>query len=458
MKANSSMVARWMSPLLIVVSTIVIPELTEATDVLPGERLWIARYDGPSHRSDSPAEVAVSPDGSTVFVTGDSYRPGCSNWATVAYSANGEQLWSARYDGAEHWCDNVAGIAVSDDGKRVYVTGQAQESDAGDITTIAYDAVGGSELWVASENAGLGIGADTAAGVVTHGANVYVVGTVNTRCDNSIDRCYYEVVVASYDGRTGQRRWIDEYESSAGTSSFVGAFGSGISVGAGDSVFVAAETAKGNVETLAYDGASGSRRWVAHSKDDYYANAIETSPDGGTVYVAAFSASEKYSVTAYAASDGSELWRVEKGSAIFGTPYIAVDPTGDEVFFAAGSREDYLAIAIDADTGSNVWRARYDAEGRVSDDPAGIVVSADGEEVIVTGTAGRPRSWGSTYATVAFDGASGEKLWVQKYGFGRLGNDHYATAIAAAPQGGAYITGESEGPTGWSDYATISYG
>lgn len=441
-----------------VVSIIVAPELTEATDALSGERLWIARYDGPSHRNDIPSEVAVSPDGSTVFVTGISYRPGCSNWATVAYSANGEELWSARYDGAEHWCDNVAGIAVSDDGKRVYVTGQTQETDAGDITTIAYDAVGGSELWVARENNGLDIRADTAAGVATHGANVYVVGTVNTRCDESIDRCYYKVVVASYDGQTGQRRWIDEYESAAGTSSFVGAFGSGITVGAGDSVFVAAETVKGNVETLAYDGASGSRRWVAHSKDDYYANAIETSPDGGTVYVAAFSTSNKYSLTAYAASDSSELWRVERGSATFGTPYIDVSPSGDKVFLAAESRGDYLVIAIDAGTGSNVWRAQYDAAGRVSDAPAGIVVSADGQEVMVTGTAGRRRSWGSTYATVAFDGASGEKLWMSKYGFGRLGNDHYATAIAATPQGGVYITGESEGPTEWSDFATIRYG
>jgi hypothetical protein len=459
MGANSPKVARWMSPLLMLVSIIVIPELTEATDAPTDERLWIARYDGPAHRNDIPSHVAGSPDGSTAFVTGDSYRPGCSDWATVAYSANGEELWTARYDGAEHWCDNVAGIAVSDDGKRVYVTGQTQESDAGDITTIAYDAVDGSELWVARENAGPDIGADTSAGVATRGANVYVAGTVNTRCDDSIDRCYYNMVVASYDGQTGQRRWIDEYESAVGTSSLVGAFASGITVGAGESVYVAAETAKGNVETVAYDGASGSRRWVVHSKEDYYVNAIETSPDGGIVYFAAFSANQKYSVTAYAGSDGSELWRVEKGSAIFGIPYIGVGPAGDEVLLAAESREDYLVIALDADAGSVVWRARYEAEGRVSDSPAGVVVSADGEEVVVTGTAGRPRSWGSTYATVAFDGANGEKLWVKKYGFGRrLGNDHYATAIAASPLGSLYVTGESEGPTGWSDYATITYG
>jgi DNA-binding beta-propeller fold protein YncE len=458
MKTNTSTVVRWMSALLVTVSLVLSPELTRATEAQSIHRLWVARYDGPAHRNDIPSEVAVSPDGSTVFVTGDSYRPGCSNWATVAYDANGEELWSARYDGAEHWCDHAAGIAVSDDGARVFVTGEAQENDAGDIITVAYDAVDGSVLWVARENRP-DLGADTAAGVATRGANVYVAGTVNTRCDESIDRCYYNVVVASYDGQTGHRRWIDEYESAVGTSSSLGAFASGITVGAGESVYVVAETAKGNVETLAYDGASGSRRWVVHSKEDYYVNAIETSPDGGIVYFAAFSANEKYSVTAYAGSDGSELWRVEKGSAIFGTPYIGVGPAGDEVLLAAESREDYLVIALDPDAGSVVWRARYDAEGRVSDSPAGVVVSADGEEVVVTGTAGRPRSWGSTYATVAFDGANGEKLWVKKYGFGRrLGNDHYATAIAASPQGSVYVSGESEGPTGWSDYATIRYG
>lgn len=77
---------------------------------------------------------------------------------------------------------------------------------------------------------------------------------------------------------------------------------------------------------------------------------------------------------------------------------------------------------------------------------------------MVTGTAGRRRSWGSTFATVAFDGANGQKLWVKKYGHGVGGNDHYATAIATSALGGVYVTGESEGPTGWSDYATIRYG
>lgn len=62
------------------------------------------------------------------------------------------------------------------------------------------------------------------------------------------------------------------------------------------------------------------------------------------------------------------------------------------------------------------------------------------------------------YATLAFDVANGDQLWIRKYGFGLGANDHYASAIAAASQGGVYVTGESEGPTGWSDYATISYG
>ena len=453
MKSNTSTVVRWMSA-LVTLSLVLSPELTRATEALSIHRLWVGRYDGPAHRNDIPSEVAVSPDGSTVFVTGDSYRPGCSNWATVAYDASdGEELWNVRYDGAEHWCDHAAGIAVSDDGARVLVTGQAQEDDAGDIITIAYDAVDGSELWVAREIRP-DLGADTAAGVATRGANVYVAGTVNTRCDASIDRCYYSMLVAAYDGWTGQRRWVEEYESAAGTASSVGAFGSAITVAAGDAVYVAGMTATGTVETVAFEGTSGSRRWVAHSDDDYFPNAVVTTPDGGTVLVAATSASEHYSLTAYSAQNGSELWTVEKGSATFGIPYIAVGSGGDAVFLAGESRGDYLVIAIHVSTGSIVWRGRYDGEGRIADSPRGIIV--DGEEVVVTGDAGRRRSWAPTYATVAFDVANGQQLWVKKYGFG-LGGDHYAAAIAAGPQGGVYVTGESEGPTGWSDYATISY-
>jgi hypothetical protein len=36
-------------------------------------QLWVVNYDGPKHKTDSPVDIAVSPNGGSVFVTGASY-------------------------------------------------------------------------------------------------------------------------------------------------------------------------------------------------------------------------------------------------------------------------------------------------------------------------------------------------------------------------------------------------
>lgn len=89
-----------------------------------GMRLWVARYSSPGSANDGAAAVAVSPDGSRVFVTGGSN----DNYATVAYStATGGQLWAARYTARVK--DNASAIAVSPDGRSVFVTGTSYTTD-----------------------------------------------------------------------------------------------------------------------------------------------------------------------------------------------------------------------------------------------------------------------------------------------------------------------------------------
>jgi DNA-binding beta-propeller fold protein YncE len=79
---------------LIVVTTVftngVWVEPPSAGVAAPGHRLWAARYDGPAGGSDSGQSVAVSPDGTKVFVTGASDQDLSANddFATVAYAAS----------------------------------------------------------------------------------------------------------------------------------------------------------------------------------------------------------------------------------------------------------------------------------------------------------------------------------------------------------------------------------
>lgn len=62
-----------------------------------GDQLWEARYNGPAGMSDEPASLAVDSE-ENVYVTGTSAGSGTGiDYATVKYSAQGEELWVARY-------------------------------------------------------------------------------------------------------------------------------------------------------------------------------------------------------------------------------------------------------------------------------------------------------------------------------------------------------------------------
>src|SRR5207247_689527 len=58
---------------------------TEAVSTSTGANLWVKRYNGPGDGFDSSEALAVAPDGSTVFVTGDSYGSSSYDYATAAY-------------------------------------------------------------------------------------------------------------------------------------------------------------------------------------------------------------------------------------------------------------------------------------------------------------------------------------------------------------------------------------
>jgi len=108
----------------------------------PGAVLWIKRYN-PYDTSQRARRVAVSPDGSTVFVTGSSIGSTSNyDYATVAYNAGtGAVIWTKRYSGSGDSDDEALAVAVSPDGAKVFVTGFSHRSTSGeDYATIAYSA------------------------------------------------------------------------------------------------------------------------------------------------------------------------------------------------------------------------------------------------------------------------------------------------------------------------------
>ena len=163
--------------------------------------LWFSRY---NYGHDVAFSVAVSPDGTRVFVTGSSN----DDYATVAYDAsNGAQLWAARYNGPANGQDDAAALAVSPDGTKVFVTGTSARVDGSttvnDYATVAYDASSGAKLWSVRHKPppGGNAGASSIA-ASPDGTQVFVTGFMDRGSFGGID---YTTV--AYDASTGALVW-----------------------------------------------------------------------------------------------------------------------------------------------------------------------------------------------------------------------------------------------------------
>src|SRR5437588_300695 len=181
-----------------------------AYDIATGTERW--RVFRRSRVYDSLHDAGVSPDGNTVVATGgayDGFPVGAtdSRIVTVAYDpATGAERWSQTWDGNPAGVDNGNVVAFSPDGRSVYIGGVTTPA-AGelDYVTIAYDATDGTEQWV-SIYRGLGAGGTNAPydlAVSPDGKQVYVTGESAGAREYELD---YATV--AYDASSGQQLWV----------------------------------------------------------------------------------------------------------------------------------------------------------------------------------------------------------------------------------------------------------
>jgi hypothetical protein len=163
---------------------------TVAYNAATGALVWDAIFVGPKG-SDVAESVAVSPDGSRVFVTGESVGSSSKyDYVTVAYDAsNGTRLWLRRYDGPANEDDAASDIAVGPGGAKVFVTGSSHRAGtATDVATFAYNTYNGTQLWLKRyDGPGTFYDGGNALAVSPSGNGVFVIGWVWGSLDNEED-------------------------------------------------------------------------------------------------------------------------------------------------------------------------------------------------------------------------------------------------------------------------------
>jgi WD40 repeat protein len=432
-----------------------------ASPAAGGDQLWVARFDSPAHDDDFFSGMEISPDGTRLFVTGTSYGVRSSDYVTVAYdTSSGRAQWAARYGG--NGLDSADAIAVSPDGRRVFVTGwQGGSGGLSDYGTVAYDAETGSQLWEAvyagdSIDGGRDIAVSPDGGtVIVTGFNSGVYGTI------------------AYEAATGLVKWVRKRGSNHGSSD---ALALAISPD-GSTVFVTGRRRGGTTNddyyTLAYEVSTGTPRWQAqydgrgHGED--WATAIAVSADGSKVFVTGHSDGGSTGLDcatlAYDAMTGSPLWKSRyEGANDDEGKAVAVDSDGSKVFVTGWTYVtqgtdtgwDYATIAYDTGSGSVLWKRRFNGPRNDTDTVEAMAASPDGSKVFVAGQSFESQ-YDSAYATIAYQADTGSVLWAARYD-AAAGSYESAWGIVASPDSaGVFVSGSSVGIGTSDDYATVAY-
>lgn len=370
-----------------------------------GNELWVARYDGPESQREIAWDIGLSPDGERVYVTGRTDMQDSSyDYATIAYRATtGEELWTATYDGPGQERDEAFDLAVSPSGDRIFVTGGSRSStsqNSTDYATIAYNAATGAQDWVARYN-GPADDFDLAVSVAANpdGSLVFVTGRSESE---TYTRSPNDVATVAYDAASGAEVWAVRYDGGFGESDG----GTSIAVSPdGTTVYVTGSGRVGDDPhgflTLAYEASTGSMLWKSNAGGNISAMDIVLNADGTRLFIVGMGRLASSSpldvdfvTTSIDAETGAEEWTTwfDGADGLDLPGGIDITPDGATVF-VSGWRDggsgsdtyDYVTLAYEADSGSELAVELFD-HGR-KDASRALAVSPTGDRVYVTGFA-----------------------------------------------------------------------
>ncbi len=177
-----------------------------------GRLLWVAQYNGPGNGNDIPHDLQIDSEG-YVYVTGETWVGAfVTNYVTLKYDSQGNEVWATLYDGPAHITDVATALAVDVAGN-VYVTGFSYGLGTGaDYATIKYDR-DGNELWVNRYDGPDHRDDGAIALALDSESNVYVAG------NSDAVATHYDYATIKYD-RDGNEAWVTRYDGPPSQNDF----------------------------------------------------------------------------------------------------------------------------------------------------------------------------------------------------------------------------------------------
>jgi DNA-binding beta-propeller fold protein YncE len=426
---------------------------------------WLAREFG--HGPDTSAGMAMSPNGSVVFVAAAS----SGRFGVAAHdTATGAALWSVHVPRAPRDLAEFAeAMTVSPDGARVFVTGDAEETvDTRSIVTVALDASTGALVWRSRVSVGQGNQAiPNGLAIAPDGSRLYVIAARSGAGGSD----FWDYLTAAVDTSDGSTQWKATFAGKAGRADIPR--GVGVSPD-GARVFVTG-TSIGvstgrDIVTVAYAAAAGHRAWLSRTGGplDDEAAGLAVTPDAKFVYVSGTlraNTPDADVMTVVLGTDGGGTIRRLRFDSGAEDVAKAVTVTGDgaHAFVVGESDGDFVTLSYGV-ARDPLWTAMFGRAG-LTDAAAAVATSPDGARVYV---AGRSENGvfscegdviGAVYAIVAYDAAGGHEAWSATYKGESKRDPDSATSVAVGSAGGSvFVSGTSdEGCRSAPEVATLAY-
>ena len=402
---------------------------------VPGVNDWCPAwnsqpYDGPGHKTDSPGNtlsrnvMGTSSDGKLVFVASTSDQEptaGVTNYqaVTIAYdTGTGNIVWTAPYTAPAGLQSYSQSLAVG--GSRVFVLIDQSKTGQYETVLMAYDQKSGAALWPAPAKYAEGTGSAEVIAASPDGARVYAGGIVGVKLADGSVRV--DATTIAYDGATGNQLWSAAVQGPAGSPppGFASSFGVAT---AANKVFMAAAQLNpqgyiGELDLLVVDAATGAtivsgKRANIHGDDQC---GFAVSADGSRAFMEFQDLPIDQSGTQHVVT-GVAAFDAKTGQSLWLSDYYGPNP--DAVFASGSIPWMWGPIAANAD-GSRVFAATQSTDGNFG----------------ATGTG---------FTTIAYDGATGNELWVSEYNTDMPFQFIFVGPMVAVDPGGrqVYVVGPS---------------